>query len=186
MTALSAPARWVGPTALAVFVALPCLLAALTVVNILRWADARSVRAEQSERVADIERRVRSSAVARPPAFDLSRIYLAATVPTLARAELQTRVVDLVERSGSRVIEVRADEDAPAEDPLSTTVRATFETVQDRLVDLLAAVEGGLPLLRVAGLDARLEQRRDASASSDDPRLRITLTVRSDRKGGQP
>ncbi|MFK5600329.1 type II secretion system protein GspM [Methylobacterium sp. HMF5984] len=186
MIAITAPARWVRPTALVVFVALPCLLAALTVANILRWAEARTAQAEQAERVADIERRVRSLTADRPPALDMSRIYLGATVATLARAELQTRVVDLIERSGSRLIEVRADEDAPAEDPLSATVRATFETVQDRLVDLLAAVEGGLPLLRVAGLDARLEQRRESSVLPDDPRLRITLTVRSYRKRGQP
>ncbi|MCJ2011906.1 type II secretion system protein GspM [Methylobacterium sp. J-076] len=186
MSAVSASARWVGPAALVVFVALPCILAALTVANGLRWAEARMAQAGQAERVADIERRVRSSAVARPPALDMDRIYLGATVATLARAELQTRVVDLVERSGSRLIEVRADEDAPADDPLSTTVRATFETVQDRLVDLLAAVEGGLPLLRVAGLDARLEQRRETFGPPNDPRLRITLTVRSYRKGGQP
>lgn len=185
MSAVPAPARWLGPSALAVFVALPCILAALTVANLVRWAEARAAQEEQAVRVAEIERRVRASAAARPPALDMSRIYLGATVATLARAELQTRVVDLIERSGSRLIEVRADEDAPPEDPLSTTVRATFETVQDRLVDLLAAVEGGLPLLRVAGLDAKIEQRREAAAA-DDPRLRITLTVRGDRKGERP
>jgi general secretion pathway protein M len=186
MTATTIPARWLGPTALVVFVAVPCILAALTVANVLRWTEARATQEEQAVRVAEIERRVRAPAVARPPALDTSRIYLGATVATLARAELQTRVVDLVERSGARLIEVRADEDAPADDPLSTTVRATFETVQDRLVDLLAAMEGGLPLLRVAGLDARPEQRRDSAGATDDPRLRVTLTVRSYRKGGQP
>ncbi len=181
-----APDRWMRPAALTVFVALPCLLAALTVVNVLRWVEARGGQAQQAQRVAEIERRIRAPAVARSPVPDRNRIYLGARVATLARAELQTRVVDLVEQSGSRLIEVRADEDAPADDPLGTTVRATFETVQDRLVDLLTAVEGGLPLMRVAGLDARLEQRREASDPSDDPRLRITLTVRSDRKGGAP
>lgn len=185
MTQATAPARWLRPAALAVFVALPGLLAALTVANTLRWAEARAGQAEQAGRVAEIERKIRSSAAIRPPTLDLGRITLGASVATLARAELQTRVVELVERSGARLIEVRADEEAP-EDPRGVTVRATFETVQDRLVDLLAAVEGGLPLLRVAGLDARTEQRREAPAAADDPRLRITLAIRGERKAGPP
>ncbi len=100
MNATPAPARWLGPTSLLVFLALPSLLAALTVANVLRWTEARTDQAEQAVRVGEIERRVRASAGARPPALDTSRIYLGATVATLARAELQTRVVDLVERSG--------------------------------------------------------------------------------------
>lgn len=186
MTQADARPRWLPAAALLLFVALPCVLASLTLSNVLRWSEARSGQAEQAGRVREIEQRIRSSAGRRPPVLDTGRIYLAAEVATLARAELQTRVVDLVERSGARLIEVRADEDAPADDRRSVTVRATFDTVQDRLADLLAALEGGLPLLGIAALDARLEQRRETGAAPEDPRLRVALAIRGYRRGEGP
>ena len=182
MSAASEPVRWMRPAALLLFLGLPCLLAALTLANLVRWAQARDEQAEIAARVAEIEQRVRASAAARPTALDTGRIYLGASVATLARAELQTRVVDLVERSGARLIEVRADEEAPADQPGGVVVRATFDTVQERLADLLAAVEGGLPLLGVAGLDVRFSREREAAAPTEDPPLRVALAVRGIRR----
>ncbi len=185
MTAAPRTARWLPLAALLTFVTLPCGLVGLTVCNLLRWTEAWVEGEALSARVAEIERRIRGLTSKPVPASDTGRIALAASSATLARAELQTRTVDLVERSGARLIEVRADDDAP-DDPRGVTVRASFDTTQDRLVDLLAALEGSLPLLDVIGLDARIDQKREGLATSEDPRLRVTLTIRGFRRPEKP
>ncbi|MBE7196996.1 MAG: hypothetical protein INR70_04230 [Parafilimonas terrae] len=135
--------------------------------------------------MAEIERRIRTLTGKPASALETGRINLSASGATLARAELQARAVDLVERSGARLTEIRVDDEA-ADDARNATVRASFETAQDRLADLLAAIEGNLPLLDVIGLDARLDQKRAGVAASEDPRLSVTLAIRAYRRKEGP
>lgn len=179
---------WLGPVAMLVFAGLPLLLAGLIVANLGRWWEAGSAAAEQQERIVQMEGRIRKLAMERAggaakPEVDRAAIYLAAASPGLARAELQQRVVGLVERAGGRLIEVRG-EDEP-ETATSVLLRATLDIGNDGLFDLLAAVETGVPLLTVESLNVRSQAGR-SGAETPDPTLRVALAVRGHRKDARP
>ena len=185
MTAASVHRRWLAPAALALFAGIPCLLATLTVANLLRWLEADAALEEHAVQIARIERRIRSAPPSRGAALDAGRIYLEATTATLAQAELQARLVGLIERAGARLVEVRVDLDGPSGDPHGAIVSATFDAVNARLVDVITSVEASLPLLAVDALDARVAPGRMAGGTDEDPILRVALTVRAAWKGAR-
>ncbi|ACL56779.1 type II secretion system protein GspM [Methylobacterium nodulans] len=187
MTETASPSRrWLGPASLALFLGGPCLLLALTAGSAVRWLQAAEAAAERGAQLARLESRVRSlaAAPASAPADDAA-LFLSAASPSLARAELQTRLAGLVERAGGRLVEMQIEDEMQAADPLSLLARLTLEARNPGLVDLLAALEAGRPLLTVEGLTIRPAQGRSA-ASEEDPVLRIALAVRGYRPEERP
>lgn len=174
---MSAPAsrgllRW---TALCALVALPVAALALTAVNLLQAADLDALAAAQGQTVAQLERRVAAAAGRATPAVDASAIYLPGATPALAKASLQRLLVDAVERASGRVIEAEdANLEGGAEERQDGGVRLriTFDARNAALLDLLYALETGLPLLSVE----RIEIRR-LDMGGDDPTLRVGLVV---------
>ncbi|WP_018261735.1 type II secretion system protein GspM [Methylobacterium sp. WSM2598] len=198
--------RWLGPAALALFLGLPGLLAATTLANALRWSQAAEAAGERGAQLARLEAKVRGLAAAPAAApAETASPFLEARSPSLARAELQTRLVALVERAGGRLIEVQVEEEPAAADPLSLLARVTLETRNPGLLDLLTAVENGRPLLTVEGLNLRPAQGHGAqgyggqgyggqgygsqargAAAEEDPMLRVALAVRGYRAEERP
>lgn len=178
--------RWTGPAAIALFVGLPLLLVGLTLNNLARWFEAGSAAAEREGRVAAIQDRIRAGAVHRPGAAgDTGAIFLAATSPGLARAELQGRLVGLVERAGGRLIEVRGEDEREGPEALSVLLRASLDVDNAGLFDLIAAIEAGVPLLTVEGINIRTLPGR-AGVEDPNPTLRVALAVRGHRKEPRP
>lgn len=180
--------RWLGPASVAVFLGMPLVLAVLTLGHLGSWWDAHSGRAENEERIAELETRIRRLAMeqagkAGKPDAGQASIYLAATAPGLARAELQQRIVALIEQAGGRLIEARGEDEPEA--AASVLLRATLDIGNAGLFDLLAAIETGVPLLTVEGLNIRTQTGR-GGAEAADPVLRVALAVRGHRKEARP
>lgn len=180
-------ARWFGPLAVALFVGVPLLLLAVTITNLARWSEASAAATATAGHLAQVESRIRGEA-GRPVLVrgDLSTLYLAAATGSLARAELQQRLVGLVERAGGRLIEVRGDEAPDAAARRSIQLRLSLDIGNDGLFDLLAAVETGLPLLTVEAVNIRPAAGRNAGGEEADPVLRVALAVRGYRREDTP
>ncbi|WP_375462390.1 type II secretion system protein GspM [uncultured Methylobacterium sp.] len=179
-------ARWFGPLAVALFVGAPLLLVALTLSNLVRWSEAGAAAAETRGHLAQLEDRIRAEAGrAAPVRGDMSTLYLTAGTGSLAHAELQQRLVGLVERAGGRLIEVRGDEAPEAAAQRSILLRVSLDIGNDGLFDLLSGIEAGLPILTVEALNVRAASGRGAGDEAD-PTLRVALAVRGYRREEAP
>ncbi|MFE1597978.1 type II secretion system protein GspM [Methylobacterium sp. ID0610] len=178
--------RWLWPAALALFLGGPCLLLALAAGNTVRWMQAAEAATERGAQLARLEARVRG--LAQSPAaapVETASLFLSTGSPSLARAELQTRLADLVAKAGGRLVEVQIEDEPQPADPLSLLARLTLESRNPGLVDLLEALEGARPLLTIEGLTMRPAQARGTTAE-DDPLLRVGLAVRGYRPEERP
>lgn len=178
--------RWLGPAAVAVFVGLPLLLAAGTVSGLLAWRESAAATEEARERVAGIEGRIRRLAAergARGSDTEAASVFLDAAAPGLARAELQRRLSDLIDRAGGRLIEVRGEDEA--DDGRSVLLRASLDIDHDGLFALLATVEAGMPLLMVESINIRTQQAGRGLGEETHPTLRVGLAVRGHRREGR-
>jgi general secretion pathway protein M len=180
------PRRWLGPVALALCLGVPLLLLTVTVLNLLRWSEAGEALSERGAQLARLEAKVRGLAAApqAAPAATASP-FLDAETPSLARAELQKRLVDLVERAGGRFVEVQMEDEPSPADPKSLLARVTLDARNPGLVDLLAAIETGRPVLTVEGLNVRPAPNRTAG-TEEDPVLRVAVAVRGYQREGKP
>lgn len=117
-------------------------------------------------------------------AVDTSRIYLAGETPSLAAAELRTRLVAAIGEAGGQLVETRSVNAEPADDAGNiVSLGATFDIENASLARLLHALESGIPVVEVEDLAIR---RADAGNKSDNPLLRAELTIRAFRKGAAP
>ncbi|WP_336489837.1 type II secretion system protein GspM [Methylobacterium nigriterrae] len=178
--------RWVPVLAWGVFVGLPFLLVLLIVQNLLRWSDASTQATVGAQQIAQIEARLRSGEASAPAAqTDGESIYLAASHASLAAAELQRRLVNLVEQSGGHLLTVKADE-AGTSLANSLVLQVTFESRQAALLDLLAAAEASIPFLAVETLSLQQSDRRKEEAGDVDPTLRVVMAVRAYQREPSP
>ena len=179
MTPQGTPRHGIRLGALALFIGMPLLFSTLTLSNVVRWMEVRSNEQDLTKRLAQTESRVRVRAAdsRTAPEGDTAALFLAARGSTLARAELQQRLADLVERTGGRLIEVRGDEEPEAAASLSIPLRLSLDIGNDGLFELLIAIETGLPLLTVETLNVRPAPKR-STGPDPDPVLRIALVVR--------
>lgn len=179
--------RWFGAAAVALFVGVPLLVATLTIGNLARWSEAAALTDETNDRIAQIEIRIRAQAARRESARgDTATLFLSAATGSLARAELQQRLVGLVERAGGRLIEVRGDEAPEGSPTLSILMRLSLDIGNEGLFDLLAAIETGLPILTVEALNARPAAGRTAGSEEANPTLRVALAIRAYQRGETP
>ncbi|GAB6844416.1 general secretion pathway protein M [Methylorubrum rhodinum] len=188
--------RWLGPIAVAVFVGLPLLLAALTLDRLAAWWDASDAVEESRTRIGQIEARIRRLAVEQARLRegrgegggegDVARtrsVFLDAAAPGLARAEMQRRLSALVDAAGGRLIEVRGEDEA--DDGRTVLLRASLDIGNDGLFDLLARIEAGMPLLTVESINIRTQAGRAAAADDPQPTLRVALALRGHRREGR-
>ncbi|MFY9292542.1 MAG: type II secretion system protein GspM [Methylorubrum rhodinum] len=184
--------RWLGPIAVAVFVGLPLLLAALTLDRLAAWWDASEAVEESRSRIGQIEARIRRLAVEQArlregggegEAARTRSVFLDAAAPGLARAEMQRRLSALVDAAGGRLIEVRGEDEA--DDGRTVLLRASLDIGNDGLFDLLARIEAGMPLLTVESINIRTQAGRAAAADDPQPTLRVALALRGHRREGR-
>jgi general secretion pathway protein M len=188
MTLLQArDARWFGPLAVALVIGTPLLLLSMTIANLLRWSEAAAATDATAGHLAQVEARIRAEAGRSVSTRgDLSTVYLTAGTNSLAHAELQQRLVILVERAGGRLIEVRGDEVPDATLPRSILLRLSLDIGNEGLFDLLLAIEAGLPLLTIEAVNIRPVSGRNANTEEADPTLRVALAVRGHRREDTP
>ncbi len=170
--------RWASVIA---FAGTPILLAALTMVNLLRASEADELAARQHNHLTQLERRLTQSR-GFETAGNTSAIYLTAASSTLAKAEIQQRVAKMIDQVSGRLIEAQAGEEVEPEAAGKVHLRATFDTTNGGLFDLLYAIETYLPLLTVEHIIIRkLPARTDADG--EDPLLRVSFNVRGHWRG---
>lgn len=178
---------WFGPAAIALFAGLPLVVGILTVGNLVHWVETGTATRDTLDRLAPLESRIRAQAGrAVPKPGDTASLFLDAGTGSLARAELQQRLVGLVERSGGRLIEVRGDEAPEATAQRSITLRLSLDITNEGLFDLLAAVETGVPLLTVETLNIRPVPSRTSGSDEPNPTLRVALAIRGYQREDKP
>lgn len=143
--------------AVGLFIGVPALLAALSVLNILQLGDDRFTLADKEVQVAAFNRRLSTPAADGKP-LDLSPIYVRGTSRTLASANLQQYVVDAISASSGRLIEtvpvdLNSIDDADRADEIQ--LKATLDIDNAGLLQLLYRLESGVPLLDIETLSIR-------------------------------
>jgi hypothetical protein len=167
--------RW-GSVAL--FVVFPGSIVGLTVSNFMQIADVKTRASRQGALLTRLEHRTTLEATE-----DHSAIYLSATSQTLAKAEIQQLVARMIDRVAGRLIEAQVPADSePENEQQIVRVRATFDTTNKNLFELLYAIEMGVPLLVVEQISIRMLPSRSES-HENDPVLRVSFSVRGQWKG---
>lgn len=171
--------------ALALFVAAPIAAAALTGFNLLRSSESEARAAAQEATLAQIERRIAAQSFGPRGAGDMSPIYLKAASGTLAKAELQQLVGQIVERASARLVEVRGQDEESPEDKGRIQLQVTMDANNESLFKALYEIETGIPLLSVEQIGVRKVPSR-TGAPDIDPSLRVTIVVRGHWRGAAP
>lgn len=169
--------------ALALFVAAPLVAVGLTGMNVWRGFDAIESAVAREAAVGQIERRTAAGAAGGPSRDDdMASLYLTASSPTLARAELQQIMGRLVDRASARLIEVRGQDEDGTEPTGGIQLQLTLDATNESLFKLLYEIETGVPLLSAEQIGIRKVPGR-TGAPEIDPTLRATLVVRGHWRG---
>ena len=169
---------------LALFCGLPLLLLGLIVSNVTdaTQADeqASQARATASAIVAQLEKH--RARVVTP--LDTASLYLTSASGSLASAEIQERATRLVEAAGGHLAEVQLTATPEQEADGAVAIQLSLDIDNKGLLDLLYAVESGLPLLTVTDVDVHKSTDQGDDRASGDGALRVEMTVRGHwRKG---
>lgn len=170
-----APARRWG--ALALFVVLPSALLLLAAANVADISDLRSQASATSEQLD----RYRTRLAAGPPGESrptMSSAFVNAPSRSLAEADLQRRLVTLVETASARVVESGSGAVPEAQAAEVVEIRATLDGDNAALLRFLHAIETGLPLMTITDLAVRRLQSEDSDPGAN-PALRIEVVVRA-------
>jgi hypothetical protein len=164
--------------AIGLFLGLPLGCAAVAGLALTAGAESNEIadHADATAR-AIVHQLDRKSDVAES-ANGTAALYLASANASLARAELQALAGRLIDGAGGRLVEVRPADEAGTEPSGRVSIEIALATTNAGLLDLLYAIETGLPLLTVPRLDAT------ASGSGDE--LQVTLTLEGRWKGAAP
>lgn len=156
--------------AVLLFIGLPVVLAALTVLNMLQIADDSVIASGKEQQVFLMNKRLTAPAADGKP-VDLSSIYVTGTSRTLASADLQRQIVNSISAATGRLIEtVTVDVD----DTEKIQLKVTLDIDNDGLLSLLYGLESGLPLIDVETLSVRM---LSGSAEGGTETLRVEMTV---------
>jgi general secretion pathway protein M len=167
--------RW---GALVVFVALPLLAAAFTVLNVVRLGETEELVAQQERLLTQLEARLARVGVVEGGGLgDTSAIYLPAASAPLAGAVLQQRLVAAVEAVGGRVIETQAIDKIEPDDEDDVRLRITLDVDNEGLRSLMHDLETGLPLVTLVTVSVR-QLPAQGNEPGDNPMLRVDLGVR--------
>jgi general secretion pathway protein M len=170
-------ARIVRAAALAAFVVLPVLAAALIGFNLVRVAETEELAARQEQLLAQLDARLARVDGGSQTLGDTTPLYLPATSASLAGAALQKRLVEAVETAGGRVIETQSVEEIEPDAEDDVRLRITLDVDNAGLLALMHGLETGLPLMTLESVSVRqLPSQRDEAG--DNPTLRVDLVVR--------
>lgn len=163
--------------AVVLFLAAPIAIAGTAAVYGLAWQETETLIARQEALLRQMELRLaRAETNGRAP-IDTGAIYLPATTRPLAGAALQTRLTSALAEAGGKLVEVQAldeDPEAPAD---AVSLKLTFDVTNGGFLAFLHGIETGLPLMTIDS--AAVRQLPTQEAETDDPVLRIDLTVRA-------
>lgn len=179
MTAAPASSALTRLVAVLLFAGLPVLAMILAAANFAALLSGRAEIRENGKRLEALSGRL--DVLDPKGAVDTSRLYLAGDTPSLAAADLRTRLSAAIAVAGGQVVETRSVEADPAEDPGdAVSLGATFDIDNSGLARLLHALESGTPVMEISDLALR---RTEADNHTDNPLLRADLTIKAFRKG---
>ena len=170
--------------AVALFFGLPLLLLALAIGNLAEASASREVAAKQDATAAQIVKEVAKRQAHRLQPQDTTALYLTASSPTLARAELQERAGRFVQAAGGHLEEAQfiGTPEGEAEGTVAIQLSLTIDNAGLR--DLLYAIETATPLLDATDLSARPIGAQNAMAAGQAGTLHVDLTIQGHfRKG---
>ena len=181
MSTVSPRALWrLGSIVL--FSGVPLLLLALTVSNLIAVSEAHDLAARQEATLNQITAEVVKRRGRMIKEVDAASLYLASASGSLARAEIQDRAAKLVEQAGGRLAEVQLTATPEQEAEGAVAIQLTLDIDNKGLLDLLYAVETGVPLLDVTALS--VQKTSGPSEEALNNLLRVEMTVRGHwRKG---
>lgn len=161
--------------AIAVFCVMPVLLVGLALSNLMDATQASEQASRKREVTAKIVAQIEKhrSRIATP--VDPRKFYLASGSDTLARAEIQERAAKLTEQAGGRIIEMQLTGTPEQEAAGAVAIQVSLDIDNKGLLDLLYAVESGLPLLDVTSLSVQTNAGRPSLGGSA---LHVDMTVR--------
>jgi len=146
------------------------LLAVVVAALVLPWMERDRLYAEQVERLTDqLERYKRLADTLPGLEGSLARIendpalgsyYLPGQTDTLAAAELQNRLKQMVEGSGGTLVSSQLLPSTDQEDVHMVSVSLRLNCSTDELLDILYKIENARPLLFVDTLSVREQRRR--------------------------
>ena len=176
-------------TALFLFIVLPIILTAWSVFNIVQLSDLVSLLATTRDQLARFDRHSGAiGARAGNPRPDFTVLFISARSASLAEAELQRRLVTLIEGNSGQLIEAgSADVSGGAADDHVIAIQATLKIQNDSLLRLMHAIETGVPLLWIDDLTIRRPSSSGSGLAglgsgedtlTGDPELRVDLRVR--------
>lgn len=167
--------------AVCLFLGLPLGLAGATFANLAAVVQATDAAERKAEPLARITAELATRKTQARAPRDTGPIYLSITSESLARAEIQALLTRLVATASGRLIETQGITEAEGEAGPKpggrgrVALQLTLDIANAGLLDVLHAIETGLPLLTVRALDVRRGPRGDAPTGADS--LRITLVV---------
>lgn len=160
--------------ALLLFIGLPVVLGAFTVLNLLQIDEDRFTILEKEARLSMMSRRLNAPAADGTP-IDLASIYVTGVSRTLASANLQQQLVNSIFAAAGRLVEtVSVDPVDPVDPEEAIRLKATLDIENDGLLQLLYALESGVPLIDVETLSIR---NISSGESAETPSLRVDMTV---------
>ncbi len=164
--------------AVSVFLALPIAMLGTAAVYGLAWQETETLIERQEALLRQLELRLARTDASGRVKVDTRTIYLPAPNRPLAGAALQTLLTGAITQAGGKIVEVQAlddDPDAPAD---AIALKLTFDVTNAAFLAVLHGIETGLPLMTVTSTAIRQLPSQEA-ADSEDPVLRIDLTVRA-------
>ena len=166
--------RW---AALGLFVILPLALLVLAAANLVAVTDLRARETTTTEQIGRYAARL-AALPADGRAAAPSAVYVAAPSRSLAEADLQRRLVALVETASARVVESGSGSVPETEASELIEIRVTLDGDNADLLRFLYAVETGLPLMEITDLAVRRLQSEESDLGAD-PELRIDVVIRA-------
>ncbi len=170
--------------AVASFIGLPLLLAALALGNLAEASASRDVATKLSATAAQIVKEVAKRQARRLQPRDTTALYLAAASPSLARAELQERAGRFVEAAGGHLEEAQFTGTPEQEADGTVAIQLSLTIDNGGLRDLLYAIETATPLLDATDLSTKPIGTQGAGGGGQAGLLHADLTVQGHFKKG--
>jgi hypothetical protein len=156
---------------LALFVALPLMLLSLAITNILDAAAAhRQVARDQLALSQTIAATMHHQTISLSPR-EAASLYLESTSVSLAEAEIQQTITNLVTQAGGNLVETQHTGTLGDGRADTVAIKATLVIDNKGLLDLLYQIETGLPLLQITELEISCGDRTNTTSIDDGTTL---------------
>lgn len=162
---------------IAFFCGLPLLLLVLVGSNLMQAADANDLAARQKATLTQIVTKLATRRSRDLTSEDKASLYLASPTPSLARAEIQARASKLVDAAGGHFAEAQVTGTPEQEADGTVAIQLALDIDNKGLLDLLYALEAGLPLLDVTDLSARTTNGQTDEQPIEHALMHVEMTV---------